>query len=340
MEQSPMIGSRGICLALALLCAGCGQQLGRNSMTTWELADESTLPADQLPLKSGQIIVTGSNAKLDMFIALLPEDYQPYVHSGIIVMEDEGPVVYEELGSANLGFDDGPPTAGIKGEVRRVKLDKFLQRYFYVAIYDPVDVDHSAVVEFAKTHYEAKTPFDAYFDYSDHSKFYCTEFVALALEAGGAAPLPLTKNRANRSAGIVLDWLGIPDEVMHATTLANQGTRVATLSKKRTLTEILVLEALKQELHRRYTCDQKLGNVFLWGGIQLELREPPKAFIKQGFELFPANGPVPAPAEVTAAVRELGNELFGPFDERTAETGCDCSATQCRIAETDRLAAD
>jgi hypothetical protein len=334
-----MIARGTIIALLALYCAGCGQQLGRNHMTTWRLADASADPAAGLPLESGQIVVTGSNAKLDLFIALMPDTYQRYVHSGVIVVEEDGPYVYEELGSANLGFGDGPPTASVRGEVRRIKLEKFLQRYFYVDIYDPVDLDHSSIVEFAQTHYDAKTPFDAYFDYEDHSKFYCTEFVALALEAGGAGSLPLTKNRDNRSARVVLEWLGIPDEIMLASTLAEQGQPVATLSKTRTLTEIRVLEALKGELHRRYTCDQKLGNLFYWGGIQLELREPAKEFMSEGFELFPLDGPVPEPAQATAAVRELANELLGPFDEHLENARCECTTTECRAVESNQLAA-
>ena len=151
--------------------------------------------------------------------------------------------------------------------------------------------------------------------------------------------MPLTRNRANRSASVVLGWLNVPDDVMQATTLAAQGRLVATLSKTRTLTEIHLLEVLKKELHRRFTCDQKLGNLFLWDGLLLQLREPARTFMARGLKLFPADGPAPDPAAAEAAVHELADKLFGPFDARLAGAECQCTATECVISARSRVAA-
>ena len=335
-----MSGRWALIVLLASFCAACGPQLGRNDLKTWHVPDDPANALTSLPLESGQFIVTGSNGRMDMFIGLLPETYMPYVHSGVIVIEDGEPWVYEELASQRPYIGDGPPTANVNGAVRRVRLDKLLNRYFYVDIIDPVDLDRPAIAEFAQYHYAQKTPFDPYFDYAEHESFYCTEFVALALEAGGAPTLPLTRNRENRSARIALDWLGTSGEIMQATTLAEQGRLVARLSKLRTLTEIQVMEALKKELHRRFTCDQKLGNIFLWGGLVLQYRDPVDTYMKKGLELYPADGPVPNAAAAEAAARELADEMFGPFDSRLADAECRCTATECVIPGRARAAAN
>jgi hypothetical protein len=85
-------------------------------------------------------------------------------------------------------------------------------------------------------------------------------------------------------------------------------------------------------MHRRFTCDQKLGNVFSWDGLLLQYRDPVDQFMKAALELFPAQGPVPDDRVTAAAVRELADEFFGPLDVRLAGLPCECEGTDCAIA--------
>ena len=198
------------------------------------------------------------------------------------------------------------PNEGIDGGVRRVALESFLLRGGIAAIYEPEPgVDRAALAEFASARERERKPFDGKYDASDPSRYYCVEFVARALEAAGATPIPATPTTRNPSMHVGLDWLGIDTPAfLLAGDLVREERRVALVSRRFTEAEISRYFALKRELHRRFTDDQRVGNVLFWRGQSLHLRPGVDRYYEVG--VFGAADPV-----------ALADQMFGP-------NGCAC----------------
>ncbi|HHQ14924.1 MAG TPA: hypothetical protein ENK16_07825 [Chromatiales bacterium] len=311
----PSINIRGLAVILiAVALAACSTPATREGLRTWQTQKEQPGAWLDLPLAPGQIVVTGSVNTLDIFVGLIPETFNPYVHAGVIDIIDGEPWVYEEFGHRRLRLG-GKPNDSVVGRVKRVPLQDFLNRYFYIEIWEHSRLDRERIVAYAREQYKRATPFDARFDHNDTEKLYCTEFVALAIEAGGADPVPVTPNRNNPSMRAGLDWLGVPDGIIQANSLVRSATKIATLSKHHSPTEIRLVTALKHELYRRFTCDQKLGNLFKWNLVVLNLREPVATFMRMGLELYSDRDGTPSDAEIETAVRQLANHIFGPMPQ-------------------------
>ena len=314
----------GAALSALLEATGC-TSLASRDLATVLVSDAAERPAGflGLPLASGQIVVSESGGALSLFVTLAAEEFSPFVHAGVLALEGGEPWVYEAVGTLWPSFGQ-PPTAAIGGAVRRVSLASLIQRQQFVAIFDPAEgVDAARVAAWARAQYEAGTRFDPYFDPED-DRFYCTEFVAAALAAGGAPPVATTRLRRNPSLEVVLAWLRVrAREIVLAKDLVADARPVATLSLHRTPAQAALYFALKRELHARFTDDQKLGNVFLWDGLSAALRDGVEHYLKRGLGLF--EGPEP-PDEATAraAASALARQMFGPAE---GERGAGASAS-------------
>ncbi len=301
-------------LAAVMLMAWAGgcTYLTANEFRTFEYFGKPAGEFRDTPLASGQIVVSGSASPMDMALALMPRDFSPYIHMGILVIEDGVPYVYEELGNPSLNFDpEIPPTSTIEGAVSRARLDQFARRYYFIEIYEPANADRKKVAEFARHHFAVRTPFDKYFDYADDSAFYCSEFVARALEAGGSQVLSLTPNRPNRSFSVIMDWLQTPETTLDAQRMVDASHPVALISN-RTPTQILTLNEVKRELHRRFTSEQTVGNLFRWSLTRPELRVAGKIFVDRSF--MRTRGMPADQQAIAAVVRRTADELYGYFE--------------------------
>ncbi len=311
-----MIAIRAISVGLSLLFlakTGVGGSLATPDTAETPLVwftspDASTAPV----LRSGQIIVTDSGGPTAVFFSLFSHEFSPFVHAGIIAVERGEFFVYESYGLFRLSLS-GRPTDHIKGAVSRTPLPAFIQRGRYAKVYEPpVGADPDLIVRYAVEHFEKKTPFDPYFRFDEHDAFYCTEFVALAIEAAGGGLPPLESFPANPSLTRVRDWLGISDVgTVQARQLIDSERLVTTLSALRTQTRFLVYIELKREIHRRFTADQKLGNLFEWTGKNLAFREPIVRFMTQGLQLYETDQQIPDATRIAADVRRLAESLFG-----------------------------
>lgn len=254
-----------------------------------------------LPLRSGQLIASDSGAPDSLLIPLIGEVFTPLLHAGIIVVETDGPYVYE--GYATLSpFGVGPPTDRMHGSIRRTPLSRYLRRQRIVAIYDaPGVTDPAAVADFARARMRDQTPFDPYFDWGDHSRLYCTEFVALALHAGGA-PLPTpVPVRDNASLRIAFNWLGITAaDIITVRSMVGESEPAALLSRRYSIEQVRAHFAAKEELHRRFVADQKLGNVWSWSWLGLRIRPHVEDFLNA------------ARARPGEDVAELARQMLGP----------------------------
>lgn len=271
-----------VALAAALV-SGCATTLTPTAFRAFdaESADAGEIRFHGLPLRSGQLIVSDSGAPDSLLLSLLGEQYSEYGHAGIVSIEEGKPYVYEGYATLRpiLG---GPPTDAMKGSIRRVTLEHFIARQRITAIFDPAaSVDKAAVVAFARARHADGTEFDPYFDWRDHRRLYCTEFAALALHAGGRplpGPVPV---RDNASLRVALDWLKVrAPAIVTAGSLTEGAERVALISRRFGAREVQAYFAAKRELHRRFTDDQKLGNIWLWSWRGLQLRPQVEAFLE------------------------------------------------------------
>lgn len=271
-----------VALAAAWL-GGCATTLQPAAYRTFdaESARAGELDFHGLALQSGQLVVSDSGDPDSLLMSMLGEQYTAYGHAGILSIEDGKAYVYE--GFALLWpFFSGPPTDAMRGRIRRVALDQYIARQRVTAIFDPpADVDKAAVAAFARARHEDGTEFDPYFDWRDHERLYCTEFAALALQAGGR-PLPTpVAVRDNTSLRVALDWLKVrAPAIVTAGSLTEGAERVALISRRFTALEVQAYFAAKRELHRRFTDDQKLGNIWYWSWRGLQLRPQVEAFLE------------------------------------------------------------
>lgn len=260
---------------------------------TWQVDRPSTGEVFQgLPVRDGLIVLIEQPEPASLFLSLAAERAAPFVHAGLIVLEPDGPMVYESFGLFSP-WGRGPPTLHMGGGVRRVKLKSFLRRPGIIAAYaPPPGISTEAVVHYARAQYSQRAAFDGRFDADDASAFYCVEFVSRALQAGGADPLPRVPLTRNASMRVVLDWLQVkPAGLLLAGDLAEPSRRMWLLSRHYHPQQIDRYFALQRELHARFTPEQKLGALFRWGGFGLQWRPRIRDYLEIGLR-NPAEDPV------------------------------------------------
>jgi hypothetical protein len=298
-------------LALIVTLAGCASFDPTLQRTLAVAPGSAAQPWRGLPVETGQIIENEHPGAMALFLSFTAQRFAPYIHAGIVVVEEGEPYVYEAMG-AILPLPWRNPNAGIGGGVRRVTLESFLLRGGVMAIYSPEPgVDREALAGFARARERERMPFDGRYDSSDPTKYYCVEFVARALEAAGAAPVRTTPATSNASVRVALRWVDVDaPEFLLAGDLVAEERRVALVSRSLTEREIDRYFALKRELHRRFTDDQRVGNVMYWRLQGLRLRPG----VDRYYEVGVAN-------DVDPAV--LADQMFGPLsaarDSRVAE---------------------
>ena len=265
--------------------------------------------AASLPLEHGQIIVSEAGGAMSLFYSLFPVDYAPWVHAGVVAVEDGEAVVYEANGTF-FPVPGLPPTATISGSVRRVGVDRFLEGKLIVGLYAPAPrVDRARLVAFARAQWQRGAPFDPYFDSDDTDALYCTELVALALAAGGEDVAATPQRMAHPSLAVARQWLRLrSDRVFLAGRLVADGREVGRWSPELSSAQIDAYFAAKHELHRRFVDDVRLGEVFRWTGAGMRLREPVQRFVDDALALV-AGADLGA-GEVAVRVERLARGRF------------------------------
>ena len=283
----------------------CGCSVSQPTFRTFLVNEHSPSAStfDGIGVESGQLIVSDAGGADSLLISLLGTEHTSYVHAGIVVIEHGKPFVYE--GYAMLRpFVHGPPTDALYGYIRRVTLARYLRRQRVTAIFaPPAEVDTALVAAYAQARHRDRTPFDPYFDWRDHSRLYCTEFAALALHAGGGALPDPVDVRDNPSLRIALDWLKVSAPgIVTADSLTRRATRVALISRRYDPTQVTAYFAAKRELHKRFSTDQKLGNVWRWSWRGLTLQPGVREFLRASRK---------RPQASTAL---LANDILGSFE--------------------------
>lgn len=309
------MNARSLALLLALLpVSGCAQTLSRVYFI--ENQESEARPATYLglPLKTGQVVLSEAPGPYSLLFSLGPDTPFDFTHAAILVMEEGQPFVYEMTGEYNgIGLEDRP-TDGIEGMCRRVPLLDYCQGYLFVEIFDPpAGVDGEKIAAYAKARLADETPFDVYLNYADHETLFCTEFVQMALEAGGAPPIELTPVRQQPSLQRLLDWLGVDgDRCVPAGIFADPARSAAALGLLPTRTAATCYFEAKAELHRRFTDDQLLGNLFDMSGMaDITIRPAVYRFQQHAASLFQGQQKAPTRDVIRTAVRSLAEQVFG-----------------------------
>ena len=279
----------------------------------------------QKQLKAGQVIVTESPVTLNIIYLLLYPEFSTFVHTGILDVEGSQVYVYESTGMMILGFGSGPSTDHISGRAKKTPLNEFLSDVGgTVSIYDvPANIKTQRVLAYAKQQVANKTPFDPYFDYADHSKLYCSEFVALALEAGGNQTYSLVAMKPNASTAKMSEWLKLKSKyILPVNRLIQPENWVATISQQYTLTELKLDRAIKAEIYQRFTPEQKLGNVLAWRGLDANFQPTIERFREAVFNAFTLGKDYPT-SEILGKVKKLAALHLGEFEHP--------SVSECKI---------
>jgi hypothetical protein len=310
---------RALLLAFLLAFAsGCASDRANRLYFLDTRADEEH-PATfaGLPLKDGQIVLCEGPGAYSFLFSLGTEGYSNFTHAGVIVFEEGVPHVYEMTGEYKAGGFDDSPTDGIVGECRRLPFLDYAMAYLYIEVYDPPEgVDPKKVTDWVRARYEEKTPFDPYFSYAEHEALFCTEFVQLALEAGGDKPTKPERVRQHPDLQRMLVWASVANEwslpagsFFQRFDPKNYRGALGMLPSR---TAAYCYFAAKAELHRRFTLDQRLGNMFRMDGFaDIELRPAVSAFLSKAVRLFPVSAKFYPREEITERVQALAAEMFG-----------------------------
>lgn len=233
-----------------------------------------------LPLASGQLVLSNQTGPNGYFVSLFASEYQPWTHVGILSLEADGPVVYDSDGDLQPipGF---PPSMFGDGRVRRLPFQEFLDTKHMVGIYAlPPGVDATKVVSYARRHYELGTPFDHYFNAEDSSALYCAELVARALEAGGAPLVVPAPMRDNRSVVQLRQWMRIPKHRMiFPGQLISPERLVARWGGGFSPAQIDADFEVRRELSRRFDPEVRLGFLFEMRPRELLIRDEVRTFL-------------------------------------------------------------
>ena len=226
--------------------------------------------------QSGQILLTEAVDPLQLSTLLMYPEFSPFNHIGIVeVINGEVFVYHADTEIGKFISIEKPPSDTMRGTVIRSTLADFFQGNHAVSVYSiPSNFDIEKVLEFAKHHVRKKTPFDPYFDSYDHSKLYCTEFVGLALEfADRGYQIQRTSMRNNKSLQTIRNWMKVRDATyIFPYTITDPRNWAGTISLSYTEKEIMIDRVIKYELHKRFTQNQKIGNILEIGGFGVNLR--------------------------------------------------------------------
>lgn len=304
-------------ILVVVMLSACGPTSIR-SFSTVEVTTPTNVPGQLagtidfhgIPLRSGQIIVSNRNTALNLIVTLTDTEHQSYAHAGIISIEQGKPYVYHATVQLRLLFRSSP-TDLTKGVIERWPLMKFLDETMVVAIYDPPSLAiGKSMSEYAIRSRKERLPYDPVFDEVDRSKVYCSEFVVSALEASGTRPIPVRPRRSHPSIDIIYEWLSIKAKGHYfVSDLVDENRLVALLSERLTRQQIDLYIGLRAELFRRFTPDQKIGNMISWTGFGVKLLPDVERFIQRGIS---GDFRAPRPGEAQQDwIMALADEVFG-----------------------------
>jgi hypothetical protein len=272
-----------------------------------------------LPLRTGQIVFTEAPGSYSFVFSLIPDKFYPFTHAAILSVEDGQPYVYDISGRYKPNFHSRV-LDNVKGGMRRTPFAQYVSPNLYAEVYDPpTGIDGEKAAAFARAKFAEGPDFDAFFDYSDHTKLFCTELLQLSLEAGGAPHRTLGGVNPNPSIRASMEWLGVPLNTSLPAGSFIEGARyVGALGQFSSRTSAYAYFEAKRELYRRFKMDQRLGYIFVLTGMgDIEAKPQVEDFANRAGHLFDKVEPLPPPDDprIAKAVRQLADQMFGPVPD-------------------------
>lgn len=309
------------CLVASVVALeGCSQSLPPVRVLGAKIDAKHTASYNGLPVRSGQLVLSESPDSTSFVFTLIPKRFHPFTHVAIISIEDGEPWVYDVAGEIKTFPLAKSPLDNIVGGIYRRRLFEYVAPNLYAEIYDPPEgADPEKIAAFARRKYAEKVDFDAYFDFADHSKLFCSEMVELAIREAGGPRTELEASNPNPSIVAGMTWLKVPPGVsLPAGIYADPKRYVGALGQFPTRTAAWSYFEAKHELHRRFTMDQRLGYlVAIDGNGRISVRPEISDFAIKASHLFDDDPKPPEPGDprIEAAVRKLAADVFGPFPD-------------------------
>ncbi len=281
--------------------------------------DETHKPTyNGLAIKSGQLVLSESPDATSFVFSLIPKKFYPFTHVAIVSVEDGEPWVYDVAGGIKTLPIKKRMLENVTGKMYRRRLFEYVAGNLYGEIYDPPPgADGEKIAAYVRQKFKEGVEFDAFFDFHDHSKLFCSELASMAIEASGGPIYWPEESNPNPSIVEGMKWLGVPPgEALPAGRFLSADRYVGALGQFRTRAAAWAYFEAKHELHRRFTMDQRLGYlVTLDGNGRIDVRPEISGFAFKASHLFDEdpNPPVPGDPRIEAAVRKLATDTFGPF---------------------------
>ena len=319
---------RALVLGFVAFAAGCATDVTThtNVVFTRPAAAGETIYYS-FPIRSGQILLSESFGAHALLFGLGTKRFYRFTHAALLMVEDGAPFVYEFSGEFKPTFAKTPPES-IRGGLHRTPFLEYVKQHVFVEVFDPPrDADPSRMVaKVAELRIHAPD-FDPYWHWGE-DRYYCTEFVAAVNKAAGGqipALVPVTPNPSLRT---LLAWFGLHDETTLPAGAFEDPTReVAAFSIWPTRTAVDAFFAAKAEVHRRFTIDQKVGDVFVLDGHEITMRPAVAAFLDRAPHLFDHAAKAPSADEIARAVDALAVESFGEFPSAQGSTSARTGTT-------------
>jgi hypothetical protein len=283
--------------------------------------DEAHKPTyNGLAIKSGQLVLTESPDATSYVFVLIPKKFYPFTHAAVISVENGEPWVYDVTGEVKTFPFKKRVMDNVTGKMYRRRLFEYVAPNLYAEIYDPpAGTDGEKLAAYVRQKYAEGIEFDAFFNYHDHSKLFCSELVSMGITASGGPTILPGPSNPNPSVIEGMKWLGVPPgEALAAGAFADPSRYVGALGQFPTRTAAWSYFEAKRELHRRFTMDQRLGYVLsIDGNGRVDVRPEISAFTARAGHLFDSdpNPPEPGDPRIEAAVKKLAAQMFGPFPE-------------------------
>lgn len=271
-----------------------------------------------LPLRNGQLILTEAPGAYSFAFELIPAKFYPFTHVAMVAIEDGQPWVYDTSGEYKTTGMHSKLLANVHGGMRRTAFYEYVAPNLYAEVYDPpAGADPEKMVAFERQKFAEGVEFDAFFDYKNHDKLFCTELVNLALIQAGGKPATMVPMRDNDSLKVALKWLDVPtDGALPAGEFADPARYVGALGQFETRTQAYSYFEAKREISRRFTKEQRLGFLFeMHGTGDITTRPWVDGFMDRATHLFDQDKAPPPPGDprIEQGVRKLADDMLGPM---------------------------
>lgn len=315
--------TRGAALGLLVLVSvgACGGQRSAAVSVLDAKKDAQHVPTyNGLAIKSGQLVLTESPDSTSFVFPLIVKKFYPFTHVAIISVEGGQPYVYDVTGSVKTFPIKSRLMDNVTGKMYRRPLFEYVAPNLYAEIYDPpAGADGEKIAAFARKKYEEGVEFDSYFDSHEHSKLFCTELAAMAIEASGGPPTPVEASNPNPSIIEGMKWLGVPPgEALPVYRFASPDRYVGSLGQFTSRTQAWSYFEGKREVHRRFSADQRMGFVFSLDDYgRIGVRPEISNFVARCAHMYDGdpNPPQPGDPRMERDCRKIADEAFGPFDD-------------------------